>query len=1114
MNERPQRTQELNRMHLIRLFIFAILCVLFIPSVSAQSCVSAPSSMVSWWAGDDDATDRTGNNSGSIVGGVSFLQGEVADCFNFDGTSGYIFVPASSSTDVGNLGTGMTLECWINISTLTDMLPLVEWNNGISPGVHWWVNEGLSSTGRAAIYINFVSTAGLNNNFWSSDGVITTNVWQHLAVTYSPSSGTGVIYYNGKSVTTHSMGTFTPQTTYDLYLGRRPSSQGPAFFQGQMDEVGIYSRALSATEILGIYQAGPGGKCQTGSPIITAQPTNSVFGVSSNGIFSVGASGSLPLSYQWLFNGTNLPGATNYSITFTNLQFSNDGVFSVVITNAFGSVTSAAAILTVLIFPPVITTQPASQTNYTSGTALFSVSNSGVPPFTYQWFFNSNTLANATNNTLLLTNLQVSQAGAYSVAVSNSGGVALSSNAILTVITPPPCTTAPSNLVGWWKGDGNYWDSYGGNNGNSTNVTFVPSEVGQAFVLNGSNGYVNLGRSPNLQLQNFTIEMWIRRSSSSVISSSSPIAMLLSYGNGGYALGMYGDGRIFLSRADVDSISVSPGLTDTNSFHHVAMTKTNTSVIMYVDGVSYPAPSYGSTFTFTTPVAIGADGDDHLNPFFGAIDELSVYSRVLSSNEIQAIYSAGAGGKCALSVSPSIYLQPTNQTTVPSNTVTLNVAAIGSSFLGFQWLQNGTIVAGATNNSLTFSNIQPSSAGNYTVLISNVFGSVTSATATVKVVLMTVLGNGIVVTNSPTSYSGSVSIQLRNFYTNGYIFYTLDGTTPTPFSAVYSGPMVLSNNAVIRTLAFSVDFLQYGYSDPVTIQIVPSYTLVASTAGGGTISLSPANPTNTYVSNAVVNLTANPASGWTFLEWQGDAGGGSLTNSLVMTRNKSVQAIFGTTVTNSAGGNGSVVFNPPGFVYPYGFNLQASAVPQAGNVFVLWGNAASGNTNPLSFLVTNANTEISALFTAISGGQMALTVVPVGHGRVSVSPRANQYSTGATVTITATPDAGKSFLGWSGNASGTQNPLSVVMNQNKLIYANFSTNGSLSLTLGSGPGTSQGVEVDLMGEIGTHYRLDGSTDFTNWTTLYNLTNGVGILRYIDLTASNQNRKFYRAVILP
>ncbi len=377
-----------------------------------------------------------------------------------------------------------------------------------------------------------------------------------------------------------------------------------------------------------------------------------------------------------------------------------------------------------------------------------------------------------------------------------------------------------------------------------------------------------------------------------------------------------------------------------------------------------------------------------------------------------------------------------------------------------------------------------------------------------EVTLVTILANGQTITNSSyTTVSNSVTIQMQNYYTNGYIFYTLDGTTPRVPAFIWA----VSVSLPVQSFALwpTLDFEQSVISDLTSILILPSYTLTPATAGGGTIVLSPVG----HVCNTTV-ITATPATGWTFLEWLGDIAGTNATNTVLMSRNKAIQAVFGTTVGSTVGGNGSVLFDPAGGIYPYGTTLQASALPLPGNVFVLWGNAASGNTNPLSYVVTNPNPVISSLFTSLGGGQVSLAVVPIGHGRVSVSPRANGYTAGQSVTITATPDAGKTFNGWSGDASGSQNPLPVTLNTSKTIYATFSTNNSLSFRVGPGQGFSEGVEVDINGETGTHYLLESSTNLSNWIPLLNLTDYVGVVHYIDTSATNLDRRFYRAVILP
>src|ERR1019366_7637789 len=120
-----------------------------------------------------------------------------------------------------------------------------------------------------------------------------------------------------------------------------------------VDEASLYGRALSATEIAAIYAAGVSGKCALppSAPYIYAQPANQVVTVGGSVTFSVGVAGTPPLSYQWSFGGAALDGATNASLTLTNVQTSQAGTYSVVITNVEGTASSSNATLSVNFRP-------------------------------------------------------------------------------------------------------------------------------------------------------------------------------------------------------------------------------------------------------------------------------------------------------------------------------------------------------------------------------------------------------------------------------------------------------------------------------------------------------------------------------------------------------------------------------------------------------------------------------------------------------------------------------------------------------------------------------------------------------------------------------------------
>ena len=259
--------------------------------------------------------------------------------------------------------------------------------------------------------------------------------------------------------------------------------------------------------------------------------------------------------------------------------------------------------------------------------------------------------------------------------------------------------------------------------------------------------------------------------------------------------------------------------------------------------------------------------------------------------------------------------------------------------------------------------------------------------------------------------------------------------------------------------------------DPVQVMILPAFTLTLDTAGGGTVTINP--PTGPYFSNSVAKLTAQPASGFTFLQWLGDASGTSPLTSVIMHQNRYIQAVFGTTLGTTVVGGGSVITDPLLPLYPFGTEVRFTAQPQAGNYFAQWGGAASGTNNPLSLVVSAASPNIAAIFPTLTGSDYTLTVIENGRGHVVPNPRAKFYSSGQSVTLAAMPDAGQDFLGWTGAASGTQNPLTAMMTSNKVITASFTKRPSLRVgTLLEGL-VENGFRLTVIGEFGTNYAILG-----------------------------------------
>jgi uncharacterized repeat protein (TIGR02543 family) len=231
----------------------------------------------------------------------------------------------------------------------------------------------------------------------------------------------------------------------------------------------------------------------------------------------------------------------------------------------------------------------------------------------------------------------------------------------------------------------------------------------------------------------------------------------------------------------------------------------------------------------------------------------------------------------------------------------------------------------------------------------------------------------------------------------------------------------------------------YGEVEDYTVNISSTgeqYTLTTNTVGNGSITLDPSGPT--YPDGTVVTLTAVPDAGWVFAGWSGDLSGTQNPTTITMNSNKNVTATFTQvpqyTLTVTTVGQGSVTLDPPGGTYPDGTVVTLTAVPDAGWGFTGWSGDLSGSTNPTT-ITMNSNKNVTATFTQVP--QYTLTVTTVGQGSVTLDPPGGVYNEGTVVTLTAVPDSGWAFDGWSDDLSGTQNPTTITMDSNKTVTATF-----------------------------------------------------------------------------
>jgi hypothetical protein len=645
---------------------------------SGNPCLPPPAGLVSWWAAEGTAADIAGTNNGVLVSGAGFAAGAVGQGFSFNGTSQCVSIPYSRTL----ITTNYTVEAWVE--------PVAQVSNAINQAVLYGQTYGvcqlLARRGSSGVRIAFQFGTDAYTFY---DVVSTVEVpigqFTHVVGTWD---GTSLrLYINGALNAQRTPGTKPVDSGCGFSIGGfNLCGYVGQFFNGLIDETSYYSRALTAAEVQALFTARGAGKCSTPvAPSILSQPASRTVMVGDTAAFTVGAAGSPPLSYQWAFNGVALVGQTS--------------------------------------------------------------------------------------STLTLDNIQMTQAGSYSVLVTNLAGSTPSSNALLVVNPLPPCVAAPSGLVSWWRAENDALDTVGGNNGTLSNgVGYVSGKVGQAFRFNGTNSYVRVPDSPSLRLTNeLTIEFWVKRQDLNANDT------LINKG-GDYTRGLVDYGVVIpsaqsgtgstLALTFAGSTRHSTSILDLN-WHHVAIVarRGDADPTFYVDGVQQPitlrqGAATVSFYPSTQPLYIGAQVDPNSGWYYfskALVDEVSIYNRALSAAEIQATYNAQGNGKCH--EPPSILTQPASLLANETSDVTFTVAAAGTAPLSYQWCLNGTNLPGATISSLALTRISTVQAGLYSVRITNLFGAVISSNAvlTVNQLPLALCANLVVPASANCTAEGSVN---------------------------------------------------------------------------------------------------------------------------------------------------------------------------------------------------------------------------------------------------------------------------------------------------------------------------------------------------------------------
>ncbi|WP_224363065.1 galactose-binding domain-containing protein [Hyalangium versicolor] len=510
---------------------------------------------------------------------------------------------------------------------------------------------------------------------------------------------------------------------------------------------------------------------------ITTQPAGKTAYVGQTATFSVTATGSPTLIYQWRKNGTAISGATGASYTTPVLTAGDNGTsYSVVVTNPVNSVTSAAAALTVnAAIAPTITQQPLSVSVRANDPVSFSVTASGTAPFSYQWQYNAANIVGANGSTFTIAQVQNSDAGKYTVVVSNAAGSAVSAQATLTIAPPgtnlalnqtaTASSTQGGGLEATYATDGNLttrWASAG-----AIDPSWLQVDLGSVKAFNTVVLYWEAAYATQYQIQysndaqNWNTAATNTNGQGNVETVSFPTVQ-------GRYLRMYGQARgstygYSLYELQAYNVPQCGGSGERFTVLSSTLVKDNQSgltwqraMTTYADqGAQYTqsiAQTYCSSQSMRLPTqaeALAITGTNSAACAFplpwstwtstadSSDASRAAFVSYTGSSTWQVANNYPGGVVCTTgttSSAPTITTQPTAKTVAVGQTATFSVAASGTGTLTYQWRKNGTAISGATAASYTTPATTTSDNGaQFTVAVSNSGGTVVSNAATLTV---------------------------------------------------------------------------------------------------------------------------------------------------------------------------------------------------------------------------------------------------------------------------------------------------------------------------------------------------------------------------------------------
>jgi hypothetical protein len=518
-------------------------------------------------------------------------------------------------------------------------------------------------------------------------------------------------------------------------------------FNGAIDEVAIFNRALSSGELYTQYASAVGG---VPPKVFTdlIPPTEVIEG--NPLVITVDAGGTPPLTYTWSKNGTTVGTTTNGVLTITGATLGDSGSYEVTIANSVGNVSSGPVTVTVSqsTAPEVTETYGfQNRTLYPGGSLTMSVVASGGG-LKYQWYKDAIAIDGATSSSLRFSSLATTNGGDYSLTITNTLGSKTVGPVTITIPTlgSYEALVVDSAPEAWWRlgetaGSTELLDSMGRHDGYYTNLdgTLPPVALGAAGAIAGdansaatfsptTKGVGVIPFSMDLNTAKFSVEAWVK----TTVVDGTLVPISSTFGSAGWWWQTTGG-----NWAGYGPSGYAP-LSDYNPAVAIAAGQWTHLVICYdssrtISGTKYPWTYYvngetdgyvwtGSTAVTAGPFIIGGRGVDATTVadrfFDGQVDEVAVYNRVLGDAEVAEHFE----GRFGTITQPYFIGSFMPQTVTTGRSLSYSTIVQGSTPITLQWYKDGTAISGATTSSLSLSDVQVSDTGTYVLWATNVAG--------------------------------------------------------------------------------------------------------------------------------------------------------------------------------------------------------------------------------------------------------------------------------------------------------------------------------------------------------------------------------------------------------